>query len=105
MEKEEIKKALSTCFGCHPCKNCKYENGYLNFPTCAVDLMKDALALIEELEKTEFVCPVCQGRGYMPGNFYEIPGVSVSIGEYADLAYTQSVCRRCNGQGTIKNNP
>lgn len=105
MEKEEIKKALSTCVGCNPCKNCKYENGFLNFPACAVDIMKDALALIEEFGKAESLCPVCQGRGYMPGNFYEIPGVSVSLGGYNNLANQKSVCRRCNGSGTIKNNP
>ena len=50
MDKETIKKALDNCIGSHPCKNCPYETGYLNFPSCAVSLMKDALQLILELD-------------------------------------------------------
>ena len=50
MEKEKVIKALENCIGCRPCKNCPYEKGYLNFPSCAVDMFKDALAVIKELE-------------------------------------------------------
>ena len=50
MEAEKIKNALNNCIGSNPCKNCPYETGYLNFPACAVSLMKDALKLIFELE-------------------------------------------------------
>ncbi len=50
MEKEKVIKALETCIGCQPCKNFPYEKGYLHFPTCAVDMFKDALAIIKELE-------------------------------------------------------
>lgn len=52
MESELIKtkKALDNCIGCKPCKDCPYELGYLNFPSCAVSMMKDALKLIRDLE-------------------------------------------------------
>ena len=50
MDKEKVVMALETCIGCQPCKNCPYEKGYLNFPGCAVDVFKDALAVIKELE-------------------------------------------------------
>lgn len=49
-DSEIIKNALKNCIGSHPCKNCPYENGFLNFPSCAVDLMKAALELVEKLE-------------------------------------------------------
>ena len=48
MEKEQVINALENCIGSHPCKNCPYENGYQNFPSCAVSLMKEALVLIKE---------------------------------------------------------
>lgn len=50
MQKEIIINALDNCIGSNPCKNCHYETGYLNFPSCAVALMKDALKLIKELD-------------------------------------------------------
>lgn len=50
MEKEKVIEALDNCIGCRPCENCPYEKGYLNFPSCAVELLKDALAVINELE-------------------------------------------------------
>lgn len=50
-DSEIIKNALENCIGSHPCKNCPYENGFLNFPSCAVHLMKSALELIKNLEK------------------------------------------------------
>ena len=53
VESEKIKNALNNCIGSHPCKNCPYENGYLNFPSCAVLLMKDALDLIKQYEELE----------------------------------------------------
>lgn len=53
MNKEIIINALDNCIGSNPCKNCPYETGYLNFPACAVALMKDALKLIRELESVD----------------------------------------------------
>ena len=50
MEKEKVIAALENCIGCLPCENCPYEKGYLNFTSCAVDMFKDALAAIKELE-------------------------------------------------------
>ena len=50
MEKEKVIAALENCIGCSPCENYTYEKGYLNFPSCAVELLKDALAVIKELE-------------------------------------------------------
>ena len=50
MEKEKVIAALETCIGCLPCENCPYEKGYLHFPSCVVVLLKDALAVIKELE-------------------------------------------------------
>ena len=50
MEKEKVIAALENCIGCSPCENKKKKKGYLNFPSCAVELLKDALAVIKELE-------------------------------------------------------
>lgn len=52
MEKEQVKAALNNCIGVKPCKDCPYEKGFLNFPACAVEMMKDALVIIEQLEQS-----------------------------------------------------
>lgn len=58
MDKEKIVTALETCIGCQPCKDCPYEKGYLAFPSCAVDMFKDALTVIKELENKK--CSECK---------------------------------------------
>ena len=61
MEKEKVIASLDNCIGCRPCENCPYEKGYLNFPSCAVELLKDALAVINELEaKSDESCVYAQ---------------------------------------------
>lgn len=47
------------------------------------------------------ICPNCGGRGKLLGNFYEVPGVSVSYGGYADLQYRTVQCWTCLGSGYI----
>ena len=49
MEKEKVIKALETCIGCRPCKDCPFDRtvaGITNFPSCMVELQKEALAII-----------------------------------------------------------
>ena len=53
MEKEKVIKALETCIGCRPCKDCPFDRtvaGITNFPNCMVELQKEALSVIKELE-------------------------------------------------------
>lgn len=49
-----------------------------------------------ETEKSKpYRCPVCDGKGHVPSNFYNVYGnVSTGITE---------VCRTCKGQGIIWN--
>lgn len=51
---------------------------------------------------TLHICPVCQGRGFIPGNFYELPGQSVSYAGYMNLASSSVVCRSCLGKGFLE---
>lgn len=54
MEKEKIIKALENCVGCQPCKNCPFDrtvDGITNFPSCIVELQKEALNLIKEMDE------------------------------------------------------
>lgn len=54
MEKEKVIKALETCIGCRPCKDCPFDGtvaGITNFPDCVIELQKEALSVIKELEK------------------------------------------------------
>ena len=53
MNKEDVKKALDNCIGVKPCSSCPYDNGFLNFPACAVELMKDALDVINQMENKD----------------------------------------------------
>jgi hypothetical protein len=53
MEITKVKDSLRNCIGNRPCKDCPYEKGFMNFPTCAVSLMKEALQAIEELENKQ----------------------------------------------------
>ena len=56
MDKETVKKALKNCIGVKPCKDCPYEGGgYMHFPSCAVELLKDALKTIEQLENNKII--------------------------------------------------
>jgi hypothetical protein len=53
MKKEKVIKALETCIGCRPCKDCPFDRtvaGITNFPDCMVELQKEALSVIKELE-------------------------------------------------------
>ena len=82
MEKEKVIKALENCIGCQPCKNCPYEKGYLAFPSCAVDMFKDALKLIKEMEQKtghwdgergSYTCSVCGCEGPEDGGYWASP--------------------------------
>jgi hypothetical protein len=53
MEKEKVIKALETCIGCQPCKNCPFDGtvaGITNFPSCMVELQKEALDIIKNMK-------------------------------------------------------
>jgi hypothetical protein len=47
-------------------------------------------------------CPVCCGKGFVPGNFYDAPGVSVSYSSYQNSQHTTTVCLSCSGSGIIR---
>ena len=52
MNNEKLKSALKNCVGVKPCKDCDYDGGgFMHFPTCAVEMLKDALSTIETLEQ------------------------------------------------------
>ena len=51
---------------------------------------------------TLHICPVCQGRGFLPGNFYELPGQSVSYAGYTNLSSCSVSCRSCQGKGFVE---
>ena len=53
------------------------------------------------IKETESVCPVCNGKGFLPGNFYDVPGANVSFGGYIENGRKTEICRNCNGKGTI----
>lgn len=63
---------------------------------------------IEEMKPVSIVsgvlhiCPVCQGKGFLPGNFYELPGQSVSYAGYMNLVSSSVVCRSCLGKGFLE---
>jgi hypothetical protein len=54
-----------------------------------------------KIKETESVCPVCNGKGFVQGNFYDIPGNNVSFGSYIENGMKTEICRNCNGKGTI----
>lgn len=50
MEKQKVIQALENCIGCRPCKNCPFDitvAGITNFPSCMVELQKEALKIIK----------------------------------------------------------
>ena len=49
MEKQKVIQALENCIGCRPCKNCPFErtsDGITNYPSCMIELQKEALKII-----------------------------------------------------------
>ena len=64
-------------------------------------LTSDGNGGLLRIKETESVCPVCKGKGFLIGNFYDIPGHNVSFGGYATKTGTTQ-CRRCGGKGTIE---
>jgi hypothetical protein len=72
MEKEKIIKALETCIGCQPCKDCSFDRtvaGITNFPSCMVELQKEALNHIKNQNKKCPQCKFCVRDE--DGNFFE----------------------------------
>ena len=52
---------------------------------------------MSKLEK----CPVCDGRGFVKGNFYDIAGETCSFGDYAKKQQLSTICMYCNGNGVV----
>ena len=50
---------------------------------------------MSKLEK----CPVCDGRGFVKGNFYDVAGETCSFGDYAKKQQSSTICMYCNGKG------
>lgn len=48
-------------------------------------------------------CPVCNGSGFVPGDFYDIPGVSVSHRSWPYLHDHARICLSCFGTGIVQN--
>ena len=44
-------------------------------------------------------CPVCDGRGFVKGNFYDVAGETCSFGDYAKKQQSITICMYCNGKG------
>ena len=64
-------------------------------------LTSDGNGGLLRIKETESVCPVCNGKGFVRGNFYDIPGNNVSFGSYIEHGLKTEICRNCNGKGTI----
>ena len=47
-------------------------------------------------------CPVCDGRGFVKGNFYDVAGETCSFGDYAKKECSTAVCMCCNGKGIVE---
>ena len=47
-------------------------------------LTSDGNGGLLRIKETESVCPVCNGKGFVRGNFYDIPGNNVSFGSYIE---------------------
>ena len=60
-------------------------------PHCGIGLINVAFA--HTSVRPPALCPVCQGRGTVPPDFYEAMGVATST------ARTQ--CRSCGGRGVL----
>lgn len=52
---------------------------------------------MSELKK----CPVCDGRGFVKGNFYDMAGNTCSFGDYAKKEQSTAICMYCNGNGVV----
>ena len=52
---------------------------------------------MSELQK----CPVCDGRGFVKGNFYDVAGQTCSFGDYAKKQQSSTICMYCNGNGVV----
>ena len=46
-------------------------------------------------DKSPHVCPVCVGRGFVRGGFYQ------STDSTALIHSTTEICRTCNGEGVL----
>lgn len=66
-------------------------------------LTSDGNGGLLRIKETESVCPVCNGKGFLPGNFYDIPGSNVSFSDYAKNGLRSTPCRNCHGTGLVKN--
>ena len=64
-------------------------------------LISDGNGGLLKIKETESVCPVCNGKGFVQGNFYDVPGANVSFGGYIENGRKTEICRNCNGKGTI----
>ena len=64
-------------------------------------LTSDGNGGLLRIKETESVCPVCNGKGFVRGNFYDIPGNNVSFGSYIEHGLKTEICRNCNGKGTV----
>lgn len=51
---------------------------------------------VDDAESLPFRCPVCNGCGAMPLDFYG--GI---IDEYTSLGVNHVVCKTCNGKGVV----
>ena len=52
---------------------------------------------MNELKK----CPVCDGRGFVKGNFYDVAGQTCSFGDYMKKEQSTVICAYCNGHGVV----
>ena len=75
---------------------------YFNWDCVSYVVQQDISKIKDEFIKNEEIaCPVCGGRCFVPKSFYEIPGETISFGDYStQTGVTQ--CRRCGGKGTIE---
>ena len=64
-------------------------------------LTSDGNGGLLKIKETESVCPICNGKGFVQGNFYDIPGNNVSFGSYIENGMKTEICRNCNGKGTV----
>lgn len=71
---------------------------------CEVVSLSDIedMAPVSIVSGTLHICPVCHGRGVLPGNFYELPGQSISYAGYMNLASSSVSCRSCQGKGFVE---
>ena len=57
---------------------------YFNWDCVVYVVQQDCSNIKEEfIKKEEIACPVCGGRCFVQKNFYEIPGETISFGDYS----------------------